>query len=58
MVKTETFYKLGPKLCTPPPPHFGKGKPEQPRLQQTARVTTKLPTDPTKVIASNPQVWL
>ena len=30
-VKTENFYKLGPKIC-PPPPDFGKGKPEQPKV--------------------------
>ena len=31
-VKTENFYKLGPKICPPPPPDFGKGKPEQPKV--------------------------
>ena len=30
MVKTEIFYKLGPKIC--PPPDFGKAKPEQPEV--------------------------
>ena len=30
MVKTEKFYKLGPKIC--PPPDFGKAKPEQPEV--------------------------
>ena len=28
MVKNEKYYKLGPKICTPP--DFGKAKPEQP----------------------------
>ena len=27
MVKTEKFYKLGPKCC--PPTNFGEGKPEE-----------------------------
>ena len=31
MAKTE-FYKLGPKICPPPPPDFGKAKPEQPEV--------------------------
>ena len=31
MVKTENFYKLGPKICTPP--HFWKAKPEQPEVK-------------------------
>ena len=31
MVKTENFYKLGPKFCTGPP-DFWKGKPEQPEV--------------------------
>ena len=30
MVKNEKFYKLGPKICTPP--DFGKAKPEQPEV--------------------------
>ena len=30
MVKTENFYKLGPKICTPA--DFGKSKPEQPEV--------------------------
>ena len=32
MVKNEKFYKLGPKICTPPPTDFGKAKPEQPEV--------------------------
>ena len=31
MVKNEKFYKLGPKICTPPR-DFGKAKPEQPEV--------------------------
>ena len=30
MVKTEKFYKLGQKICTPP--DLGKAKPEQPEV--------------------------
>ena len=31
MVKSEKFYKLGSKFCTPTP-DFWKGKPEQPEV--------------------------
>ena len=53
MVKTENFYKLGPKIC-PPPPRFWEGKTRATRRY----VTSKLLMDLTKVIASDPQVWL
>ena len=56
MVKTEKFLKVGTEnLYTP---HFQKAKPEQPKLWQTVRVTSKLFMDPTNVIPSDPQVWL
>ena len=57
MVETKNIYKWDRKFVHPPP-EFGKRKLEQPKLQYTVRVTSKLITDPTKVIASNPQVWL
>ena len=50
------FLQVGTKnLYTP---NFWKAKPEQPRLCNTVRVTSKLPMDPTNVIASDLQVWL
>ena len=55
----------------PPPPIYWKKNQRNPRLRQTARVTSKLLMDPTNVImdptnvmdpmnviASDPQVWL
>ena len=56
MFKTEKYYKLGPKICTPP--ILGRQNPSNPRLWQTVRVTSKLFMDPTNIIASDPQVWL
>ena len=56
MVKTENFYKLGPKICTSP--IFLRQKPSEPRLRHMVRVTSKLLMDPTNGIASDPQVWL
>ena len=56
MVKTENFYKLGPKFCTPP--IFGSEILSNPRLWLTVRLASKLLIDPTNVIASHPQVWL
>ena len=57
MLKTGNAYKLGPKIC-PPPPILGRQNPSKPRLWQTVRVSSKLLMDPTNVIASDPQVWL
>ena len=62
MVETEKFYKLGPKICTPP--DFVNEKPEQHEvmaddyLYATLRVTSTLLMIPTNAIASDPQVWL
>ena len=56
MVKTENFYNLGPKFCTPP--IFGRENLSNPRLWHMVRVTSKLLMDPTDVIAADPEVWL
>ena len=58
MVKTENFYKLGPKICTFPTHFFGRQNLSNPRLLHTVRVNSKLLIDTTNVIASDPQVWL
>ena len=58
IVKTESFYKLGPKICTTPPPIFGRKNLSNPKLWHTVMVTSKLLMDTTNVIASDPQVWL
>ena len=39
MVKTEKFYKLGPKICTPP--DFGKAKPEQPEVMASMQLSSR-----------------
>ena len=53
----QNFYKLGPKICTPPP-ILGREKLSKPRLYHTVRVISKLFMNPTNIMASNPQVWL
>ena len=38
VVKTEIFYKLGPKFCTPPPPIFGRQNLSSLRLWHTVKL--------------------
>ena len=58
MVETENFYKLGPKICTPPTPIFWREILSNPRLRNMVRVISKLVMDPSNVNTSDPQLWL
>ena len=54
MVKTEKFYKLGPKICTPP--RFWEGDNRATR-GYGGRLGSPLSYS-SNVIASDPQVWI
>ena len=56
MVKTEKFYKLGTKICTPP--NLGRENLSTPKLWHVVSVTSKLFMVSTNVLESDPHVWL